>query len=128
MDNLALFMSHLALIVEDEAALRMIYDSILREMGFEVIHAADGEEAISLLMDHTPSLVFLDMLLPKVDGAEVLHFIQSMPHLHSTSTVIVTAHSRFQASMALTGSDLFLLKPVRPRDIQSAVAQVLTHM
>lgn len=121
-------MSHLALIVEDEAALHMIYESVLRELGFDVIHATDGEEAISALAQHTPSVVFLDMLLPKVDGSQVLDFIQSTPHLRSTSTVIVTAHSRFQTMMSLAANDVFLLKPVRPRDIQSAVQQVLAQM
>ena len=121
-------MSHLALIVEDEAALRMIYETVLRELGFEVIQAADGEEAINILLHDTPSVVFLDMLLPKVDGSQVLQFIQSTPRLLNTVTVIVTAHSRFQTMMALAANDQFLLKPVRPRDIQSAVQQVLAQL
>jgi CheY-like chemotaxis protein len=121
-------MPHLALIVEDEIALRMIYETVLRELGFDVIQAADGEEAIKLLTQRTPNIVFLDMLLPKVDGSQVLHYIQSTPHLNNTVTVVVTAHSRFQTIMSLAASDLFLLKPVRPRDIQFAVQQVLAQM
>jgi twitching motility two-component system response regulator PilG len=121
-------MVHLALIVEDEAPLRMIYETVLRELGFDVVQAADGEEAIALLMHYTPSVVFLDMLLPKVDGSQVLDYIQATPRLRNTATVIVTAHSRFEALMSLAANDVFLLKPVRPRDIQSAVQQVLAHM
>ncbi|HLV36068.1 MAG TPA: response regulator [Spirillospora sp.] len=121
-------MSHLALVVEDEAALRMIYETVLRELDFDVIQAADGEEAIDALMHVTPSVVLLDVLLPKVDGNQVLNYIQTAPHLRDTVTVIVTAHSRFQTIMALAAKDMFLLKPVRPRDIQSAVERVLAHI
>ncbi len=120
-------MSHLALVVEDEAALRMIYETVLRELGFDVIQAVDGEEAIDTLMHATPSVVLLDVLLPKVDGNQVLNYIQAAPHLRDTVTVIVTAHSRFQSMMGLAAKDVFLLKPVRPRDIQSAVQRVLAH-
>jgi two-component system alkaline phosphatase synthesis response regulator PhoP len=121
-------MSHLALIVEDETALRMIYETVLRELGFDVIQAADGEEAINILMYDTPNVVFLDILLPKVDGGQVLQFIQATPRLRDTATVIVTAHSRFQTIMSLAANDQFLLKPVRPRDIQFAVRQVLAQL
>lgn len=118
-------MTNLALIVEDEAALRVIYDAVLQNLGFEVMQAADGEEAIQLLEQSTPSIVFLDILLPKVDGSQVFDYIQSSPHLQHTATVVVTAHSRYQHMIALAANDMFLLKPVRPRDIQSAVQQAL---
>ncbi|MBZ0298954.1 MAG: response regulator [Anaerolineae bacterium] len=118
-------MTNLALIVEDEAALRIIYEAVLSNLGFEVLQAADGEEAISLLEHFAPSIVFLDILLPKVDGSQVLDYIQSTPHLHHTATVVVTAHSRFEHIIRLESHDRFLLKPVRPLDIQAAARQVL---
>src|SRR5690606_7068291 len=118
-------MNNLALIVEDEVALRVIYETVLSGLGFEVIQAADGEEAISILSHTDPSIVFLDILLPKVDGRQVLEYIQSTPHLRNTVTVVVTEHSRFQQAIALTTNALFLLKPVRPHDIQMAVEQAL---
>ena len=118
-------MSQLALIVEDEDALRIIYESVLHDLGFDVLQAADGEEAIRMLAEITPQLVFLDILMPKVDGSQVLQYIHKAPHLHNTATIIITAHSRYQSMISLTANDLFLLKPVRPRDIQAAVHQVI---
>ena len=121
-------MTRLALIVEDELPLRELYESVLSKLGFEIIHAADGVEAIDILTNYSPDIVFLDMLLPRVDGRQVLDYIQSTPHLADTVTVVVTAHSRYRNLLPLTPQDQFLLKPIRPHDIQAAVQRVLaTH-
>ena len=118
-------MTRLALIVEDELPLRIFYESVLGKLGFEVMHAADGEEAIHILTNYSPAVVFLDMLLPRVDGRQVLAFIHSAPHLTGTAAVVITAHSRYQHLLSLAPQDQFLLKPVRPRDIQDAVRRIL---
>ncbi len=118
-------MPYLALIIEDEAALRTIYEVILVNSGFEVLQACDGVEALDLLEKHRPDIVFLDMLLPKVNGVTVLHELHSAPHLRHTKTVIVSAHSRFKKSEYMTPDDVFLLKPVRPDDIRQAINQFL---
>jgi two-component system chemotaxis response regulator CheY len=121
-------MSQLALIVEDESSLRAIYRTVLDSMGFEVIEAGDGEDALDVLDRATPTIIFLDMLLPRVDGPQVLDYIQSSPHLQHVPVVVLTAHHRFQQLIQLTANDLFLLKPVRPRDIRTAVQHVLATL
>ena len=119
-------MKRLALIVEDELPLRELYESVLSKLGFEVVHATDGVEAIDILTNYSPDIVFLDMLLPRVDGRQVLDYIQSTPHLADTVTVVVTAHSRYRNLLPLTPQDQFLLKPIRPHE--AAVQRVLaTH-
>ena len=121
-------MSSVALIVEDELPLRTIYETVLSGMGFEVMQADDGVAALDILQTVSPSIIFLDMLLPRLDGAEVLDHIQSMPHLREVPVVVLTAHNRFQNLIQLTTRDMFLLKPVRPRDIHSAVEHVLATL
>ena len=121
-------MSQLALIVEDEASLRAIYQTVLNSLGFTVIEAGDGGEALSILEETTPSVIFLDMLLPRVDGTRVLDYIQGSPYLQEIPVVVLTAHHRFQQLIHLNANDLFLLKPVRPRDIHTAVQHVLATL
>ena len=121
-------MSQIALIVEDEPSLRIIYETVLANMGFEVIQASDGEDALNILQQTAPTIIFLDMLLPKVDGPQVLDYIQSTPHLEHIPVVVLTAHHRFQQRIHLSIGDVFLLKPVRPRDIHNAVQQVLATL
>ena len=118
-------MPYLALVVEDEAVLRDIYKVILMNFGFEVLEAADGEEALTLLQNNRPDLIFLDMLLPKVNGVAILHEVHTAPHLRHTRIVIISAHNRFTRSEYLKPDDMFLLKPVRPDDIRQAVNQFL---
>jgi CheY-like chemotaxis protein len=118
-------MSLQALIIEDDVALRVIYETVLLSMGFEVLHAEDGAEAIALLDHVQPAIILLDMLLPKVDGSQVLAYIRADPYLHHVPVVIVTAHNRFRPVLQLTTNNRFLTKPVRPHDIQQAVQQVL---
>ncbi|MAS36843.1 MAG: hypothetical protein CL610_22755 [Anaerolineaceae bacterium] len=120
-------MKQLALIIEDEAPLRVIYEMVLAELGFDVIQAVDGEEAMRVLAEQTPNVVVLDILLPKIDGGHILQYIQSSPHLQQTPIIVVTAHRHFETLITLATHDLFLLKPVRPRDIQLAVQRALAR-
>ena len=116
-------MNHLALVIEDEVSLRTIYQVILSGAGYEVIEAHDGEEALAILAEVTPSVVFVDILLPRVDGTQILNYMRTAPHLQETKIVIVTAHNRFRQAQSVHPTDTFLLKPVRPQDLLEAVAR-----
>jgi CheY-like chemotaxis protein len=108
----------LALIIEDDAGLRLIYRRVLEDLGYGVREAADGMEALELLDLHTPDLIFLDMLLPKISGVTVLNHITTTPKLRSVHIVIVSSNQQFEK---LAHSDLdidFVLKPIRPAQIR----------
>ena len=85
-------------IVEDEAALLYALEAKLRLEGFEVEVAADGEEALQRLKSYKPDLIILDIILPKMDGWEVLQQIRTNVKLTGVPVVIVTnltdKHSR----------------------------------
>lgn len=118
-----------ALVVDDEAAMRTLYEMVLNAVGFTVQHAADGEQAMDLLRRQPPDVVFLDMLLPKHDGSEVLDFREAMPHLRRVPVIIVSAHSHFRRTLNLGPEDRFLVKPVRPNQIrEAALAAVGDHV
>lgn len=106
------------LVVEDEAALRYIYHRILTGMGYEVLQAKNGQEAIDLLYENTPVLVFLDMLLPVVSGVKVLEYINTQPRLSTMHTVIVSSSSEFERYVRMLPSAEFHIKPVLPAQIR----------
>lgn len=85
-------------IVEDEAALLYALEAKLRLEGFEVEVAGDGEEALKKLKSYKPDLIILDIILPKMDGWEVLQQVRSNVKLAGVPVVIVTnltdKHSR----------------------------------
>ncbi len=66
------------LVVEDDVDLRKALVSRLGSSNYEVFQAADGEEAITIILDQKPDLVLLDLLLPKLDGFQVLEKIRSI--------------------------------------------------
>jgi CheY-like chemotaxis protein len=110
----------LALVVEDEVGICLIYRRVLERLGFEVIEAQTGTAAIELLENHTPQVTFLDMLLPQVNGATVLNFILTTPRLSRQRVVIVSSNRQYE-SLAEAHPDVvdFVLKPIRPEQIRS---------
>lgn len=78
------------LIVEDDFYIRDLYSIQAKLMNYEVITAADGEEAIANIRSHQPDLVLLDLMLPKVDGMTVLKTIKADPACANVKFIITT--------------------------------------
>jgi CheY-like chemotaxis protein len=119
-------MQHLALVVEDDPALRLIYRRLLNEANFEVLEAADGAQALTLLETNTPQLIFLDMLLPNVNGQMVLDYVNSIEHFAKTYIAVVSSNRRFEPLVYHLPMREFILKPIRPAQIRE-IAQRVTE-
>ena len=78
------------LIVEDDALISEMYSNKFKEVGFEVVLAKDGEEAIVRTKETNPDLILLDVVLPKKDGFEVLEEIKKDPALKNIKIVFLT--------------------------------------
>lgn len=79
------------LLVEDDFYIRDIYCTALESRGFNVITAVDGKQAIKTFGDHEVDMVLLDIMLPQVNGVQVLkHIRQATKHRHHTPVVIFT--------------------------------------
>jgi DNA-binding response OmpR family regulator len=78
------------MIVEDDRFLSFLMKARLEKDGFTVLQVFDGEEAIQLLKTEKPSLVILDLIMPKVTGFEVLKTISMTPELAKIPVVIVS--------------------------------------
>jgi len=64
------------LLVEDNLELRAIYEQYLRRRGYDIVSAVDGEEGLKLAKEIRPGLIFLDIMMPKVDGLKVLKLLR----------------------------------------------------
>lgn len=78
------------LFIEDESALQRAVASVLKEEGFEVSSALDGEIGIRLAKERKPDLVLLDLVLPKKDGFEVLKELKENPELKDIPVIILS--------------------------------------
>lgn len=77
--------------VEDDLTLSEMYSDRLKPEGFSVITAKDGEEAINLIDTAKPSLIILDIMLPKMNGIDVMEKIKASDETKSIPVIIVTA-------------------------------------
>jgi len=118
-------MKYLALVVDDDAASRFIYDHVLHSLNFNVLQAGDGATAIDLLAANTPDILLVDLLLPRISGLQVLEYAHQTPHLSHMRTVIITAHSDFKSSYKLKKNEEFLVKPVTTRTLRELAEQII---
>ena len=110
------------LIVDDEQHIRLLIEQTLEELeddGVELLTAADGAEALDVIANHRPALVFLDVSMPKKDGFEVARAIKDDPSMAGTTVIMLTARGQAydrEAGLA-AGADQYLTKPFDPDDL-----------
>lgn len=79
------------LLVDDDLTLREMYEERLKAEGFEIIQASNGEEALVKARENKPNIILLDIMMPKVNGFDVLKEIKADPDIKDTPVIILTA-------------------------------------
>ena len=82
-------MKHI-LFIEDESALQKTFGEVLRQEGYQVISAMDGEEGLRLAQTEKPDLILLDLVLPKLHGFEVLKKLKEDKNTESIAVIVLT--------------------------------------
>lgn len=115
------------LIVEDEPAISEMIELALTRANFEVIKAADAEEAIELLTDLLPDLVLLDWMLPGSSGIEFARRIKKEELTAQTPIIMLTAKGSEpdKVSGLEAGADDYITKPFSPRELIARIKAVL---
>ena len=100
------------LLVEDDDALANVYLMRLEVEGFEVRRAINGEEALAMAVEYHPDLVLLDVMMPRVNGYDVLDILRNTPQTASTKIIVITALSQDSDRKKAEdlGADDFLVK------------------
>jgi two-component system phosphate regulon response regulator PhoB len=115
------------LVVEDEAALVTLLRYNLERAGFEVLDAADGEEALLVLDERPVDLVLLDWMLPRLSGIEVCRQLRRRAETRALPIIILTARGE-QADRIRglnTGADDYVAKPFSPEELVARIHAVL---
>jgi CheY-like chemotaxis protein len=113
------------LVVDDEATLRIALSAQLKEHGYTVSSAGDGDIAIEMLRTEYFDLILLDIKMPNVDGYEVLSFVkQTHP---GTKVIILTGYADLRNALDSKGlgADYFVGKPYELSDLLSAMHRLL---
>lgn len=115
------------LIADDEPSMRLLVHATIESDDYNVVEAADGTEAWSMIQDLKPSLVLLDVQMPGRTGIEVLRAIKSNPALKATRVILLTSkaqESDVEAGL-IAGADFYLTKPFSPLDLLTRVEEAL---
>jgi two-component system, OmpR family, alkaline phosphatase synthesis response regulator PhoP len=112
------------LIVDDEESIRNVAEAYLKADGNEIFLAEDGEQGLAAFRRYRPDLVILDIMLPKMDGLEVLQQIRRESDVY---VMMLTAKSEeMDRVIGLTvGADDYLTKPFSPRELSARVKAIL---
>jgi len=110
-------MNRTILIVDDDESIRRLIATTLEDVsGYRMSEAGDGEEAMMRALEVRPSIVFLDIDMPRLDGIEACRRMKSEPSTADATIVMLTGDSEQDAELEArrAGADLFLTKPFSP--------------
>jgi adenylate cyclase len=115
------------LVVDDNEVNRDILVTRLEAHGYELLQAADGEEALAAAKEHLPDLILLDVMMPKIDGVEVTRRIKADASMPFMPIILVTAKadSKDVVEGLEAGADEYLTKPVDQMSLVARVKSVL---
>ena len=118
------------LIVDDEAHIRMLIEQTLEELedeGVEFLTAENGEIALEIIQKENPRLVFLDVMMPKMNGMEVCRRVKKELQLNNVFIVLLTAKGQEldRQRGQEVGADVYMTKPFDPEIILSKAKEVL---
>ena len=118
------------LIVDDEAHIRMLLEQTLEDLedeGVNFFSAQNGEEAFEIIKAEKPQLVFLDVMMPKMNGMEVCRKVKKELKLNDVFIVLLTAKGQEldRQKGAEVGADLYMTKPFDPEVILEKAKEVL---
>jgi CheY-like chemotaxis protein len=124
-------MSYKIIIADDEIHIRLLLEQALEEIidshNIEIFTASDGDKALSLILQEKPDLVFLDILMPKIDGLTVCQTVRQDPNCKETKILLLTAKgldSDQERGIAVGATD-YLTKPFDPDHILSITKELL---
>ena len=123
-------MSKKLLIVDDEAHIRMLIEQTLEDLedeGVELLFADNGEKALKIIQEEKPNLVFLDVMMPKMNGMEVCYKVKKELGLDEVYIILLTAKGQEvdrQKGLEM-GADRYMTKPFDPDEMLSVAEEIL---
>jgi twitching motility two-component system response regulator PilG len=120
-------LNKVVLAVEDSNTTRKVITVILKNEGFDVIEAKDGIEALARFNEIVPDLVLLDIIMPGMDGYQVLSTLKNNKNFKNIPVIMLTAKDGLIDKMKgkMSGSDEYLTKPLTPEELMTKIRKYL---
>jgi CheY-like chemotaxis protein len=116
-------MGQVVLVAEDDPSVRMTIEFVLKDEGFEVLLAEDGEQALSVALGSLPDIILLDQIMPKMGGKEVLMALRDDASTKDIPVVVLTGMARGEPS-EWPGAT-FVGKPFSPDALVQRIREIL---
>ena len=115
------------LVVDDDMINRKLMSAMLKKQPFasNVLEASNGQEAIEILKSQPVDLVFLDLIMPVMDGITVLQIMEADPALKNIPVIVLTTDETKKGEALNNGANTFISKPVRESDIIPKVKELI---
>ena len=111
------------MVIDDSNTIRRSAEIFLLKTGCEVILAEDGFDALAKIADHSPQVIFVDIMMPRLDGYQTCALIKKNPRLRATPVIMLSSKDGLfdRARGRLVGSDEYLTKPFTKDTLLEAV-------
>lgn len=116
------------LIVDDSETIRRTAEVLLKKEGYQVATAEDGIRAFAAIVDFKPQLIFLDIMMPRLDGYQVCSVIKNNPEYSHIPVIMLSSKDDIfdRARGRVSGADFFISKPFSKEELFSAVNQYIS--
>ncbi len=122
-------MSKRILVVDDEPNIVLSLEFLMKQVGYQVRTASDGQAALDAIQQEVPDLVLLDVMMPRKDGYEVCQAIRQNPACDNVKIIMLTAKGREverEKGLAM-GADDYVTKPFATQELVEKVKDMLAH-
>lgn len=112
------------MVIDDSKTIRRTAETLLKKAGCEVITAEDGFEALSKIVDQRPDLIFVDIMMPRLDGYQTCALIKNNATFKSTPVIMLSSKDGLfdKARGKIVGSEQYLTKPFTKKELLGAIS------
>ena len=112
------------MVIDDSKTIRRTAETLLKREGCEVVTATDGFEALAKIADQQPQIIFVDIMMPRLDGYQTCALIKSNPRFKATPVIMLSSKDGLfdRARGRMVGSDQYLTKPFTKDSLLQTVA------
>ena len=115
------------MVIDDSKTIRRTAETLLKKAGCEVVTAIDGFEALAKITDQNPDVIFIDIMMPRLDGYQTCALIKKNKNYKNTPVILLTSKDGLfdRARGRIVGSDRYLTKPFTKDELLSAIKEHL---
>ena len=118
-----------AMVIDDSKTIRRTAETLLKKVGCEVVTAVDGFDALAKIADHKPNIIFVDIMMPRLDGYQTCALIKNNKDFQDTPVIMLSSKDGLfdRAKGRIVGSDQYLTKPFSRDELLGAITEHVSH-